>query len=92
MHTYPPLFSMFLELYVLPSFCSSSAFVSTQAGIDYLNDHLEDVGRIAFFLNESVPDDSISDIFQRVVDFYLDGNRAVTPATVHSIIDVSAMQ
>lgn len=56
-----------------------------------MNDHWEDVGRIAFFLHESVPKDSISEMWQKVVDFYLDGNRVITPATVHSIIDVSAM-
>jgi hypothetical protein len=59
--------------------------------MDYMNDHWEDVGRIAFFLHESVPKDSISEMWQKVVDFYLDGNRVITPATVHSIIDVSAM-
>jgi hypothetical protein len=83
---------MFLELYVLSSFCSSSALVCTQAALDYQNDHLDDVARVVFFLNESVPENRISDTFRRVTDFYLDSNRVVTPATVQSIIDVSAKQ
>jgi hypothetical protein len=83
---------MFLELYMLPSFCSSSAFVCTQAALDYLNDHLEDVAQVVFFLNESVPENRISDTFRRVTDFYLGSNRVITPASVHSIIDVSAKQ
>ncbi|XP_021925827.1 venom carboxylesterase-6-like [Zootermopsis nevadensis] len=70
------------SLFLLP-------FVSTQAGIDYLNDHLDDVGRVAFFLHESVPQDNISDTWKKVVDFYLDGDRIITPATVHNIIDAA---
>jgi hypothetical protein len=56
-----------------------------------MNDHFDDIGRSAFFLNESVPQDSISDTWQKVVDFYLDGNRVITPANMYSIIDVSTM-
>jgi hypothetical protein len=83
------LFSTFL----LPLTCCSSAFVCTQAAIDYLNEHLEDVARAIFFLYESVPEDRFSDTFRRVTDFYLgNSNRIVTPANVHSIIDVSVKQ
>jgi hypothetical protein len=72
-------------------FCSSSAFVSTQAGIDYMNDNLEYVSRTLFFLKESVPEESISDTWQSVVDFYLGSNRVVSPTNVHSIINVSTL-
>lgn len=63
--------------------------VCTQAALDYLNDHLDDVARVVFFLNESVPENRISDTFQRVIDFYLGSNRVITTATVHSIIDAA---
>jgi hypothetical protein len=86
-------FSTFLELYVLPLTCCSSAFVCTQTAIDYLNEHLEDVAQVVFFLYESVPEGRISDTFRRVIDFYLgNSSHIVTPANVHSIIDVSVKQ
>jgi len=49
------------------------------------------VGRITFFLNDSVPADLISDTWHKVVDFYLGSDQAVTTTNVHNIINVSVM-
>jgi hypothetical protein len=49
------------------------------------------VGRITFFLNESVPADLISDTWNKVVNFYLGSDRVVTTTNVRNIINVSVM-
>lgn len=59
--------------------------------MEYMNDHFEDIGRVTFFLHESVPKDRISDTWHKVADFYLGNDRRITPDNVHNIMDVSAM-
>jgi len=71
-------------------FCSS-AFIGTDKGIEYFNSLFEDVGITAFFLNDSVPEDLVSDTWHKVVDFYLGSDRVLTTTNVHNIINVSVM-
>lgn len=72
-------------------FFGSTAFVSTPVGIEYFNNNSEEMSRTSFFLNESVPEDLVSDTWRKVVDFYLGGDSVVTTTNVHSIINVSVM-
>jgi hypothetical protein len=65
--------------------------IGTDKGIEYFNSLYEEVALTAFFLNDSVPEDLISDTWNKVVEFYLGSDRVLTTTNVHNIINVSVM-
>ncbi|XP_069689986.1 juvenile hormone esterase-like isoform X2 [Periplaneta americana] len=63
------------------------SYIGTTNAMDRLNLNINELADTQFFLRDSVSDDLVPEIWQKILDFYLGSNHTVTPNNVFQLIN-----